>query len=219
MLEVSNITKRYEDRTILDNVSFKILDGRISVLTGRSGEGKTTLANIIALYDTPDSGEIKVNGIKAKSLRELKGDIELISQHPYSSFNPRKTIAKSLAEGPLALGYTKEKEIKNYLEHYIKISGADIDLIDRMPSELSGGEIQRIAIARALSVRPKVLICDEITSSLDAITSRGIIETIKELAEENLSILFITHDIQIGRYLSSTMLRLENGVISPFYAS
>ena len=205
MIDIKNISKSFGDNKVLDNISFNIDKGDVISLFGVSGSGKTTLANIIAQYITPDSGEIIFD-----EKDTLRKDIQLISQHPYSAFNPRKTILESLEEGVLYLKLANKKNIREYLDYYIKLSCLDDNLLSRKPRELSGGELQRASIARAIAVKPKLLIADEITSSLDTITEREIAETIKSLSSTGLSILFITHNRELGKYISNRYFLLEN---------
>lgn len=218
MIEIRNIDKSFNGMKILDDISFKIEQGKIVSLLGKSGAGKTTLANIISLWDKPDSGKIILDGkdlllLKEKERRVLKRYIQKIPQHPYESFDPHKSICTSLEEGALFLKLATKTNIREYIEEYIEIAKLDSKLLVKRPHELSGGELQRAAIARALSVKPRLLIADEITSALDPLTERGIIETMKNSLTSDISILFITHNREIGHYIANRELMLKDGRI------
>lgn len=214
MFDAIDIEKSYKNNKILTNCSIHLDYGEIVSLEGPSGSGKTTFARILSFYKRPDVGRIVLDGESIKTQKEVRGRIHLISQHPYSAFNPELTIFKSLSEGPLFLGLADKENYNDYLEEYLEKANADKDLLNRYPRELSGGELQRFSIARALSLRPKILICDEITSNLDAITTREIVENIKSLNLDNLSILFITHQRDVSRYISSRSYKIQNCTIS-----
>lgn len=217
MLKAIDIEKSYSGRKILNKCSITLNKGEIVSLLGRSGSGKTTFARILSLYEKPDNGYIELDGEKLDDIRKLKGCIQLIPQHPYSAFNPEKTIYSSIMEGALALKLVKRTDSLDYMKPFLEQTNVSLSLLSRYPREVSGGELQRIAIARALSVKPKVLICDEITSNLDPITTREIVENIKILDIKTLAILFITHQEDIARYISTKSYKLENSVISDSY--
>ena len=217
MLKAIDIDKTYKEKKILDKCRIEIKEGEIVSLQGKSGSGKTTLARILSLYEKADSGYVELDGEKLVNLKKLKGRIQLISQHPYSAFNPEKTIESSLVEGPLALKMADRKNALDYMDSFLMKTHVDKSLLSRYPREVSGGELQRIAIARALSVAPRVLICDEITSNLDPITTRELVENIKELDVKNLAILFITHQIDIARYIADRSYGIENSIIFDSY--
>lgn len=216
MLRVENLSKAYGSKSVLRDVSFVINAGEIVALLGPSGSGKTTLAKIIAKYEDPDDGQVFIDDKKLGRLKDNKGKVELISQHPYASFNPYKKLIASLSEGPIALGLVDKKNIDGYLAPFLKDLHINKALLFRYPEELSGGEIQKMAILRALSVKPKVIICDEIASSLDSISARELVETIKGLKGKGVAILFISHDIEMARYLSDRIVELSENSISPF---
>jgi len=224
MISIKNISKSFGNEKILDDASFTLEYGKLTALFGKSGCGKTTLANIIAMYLKPDQGKIIMDDmdifeLKGKERRKKRKDIQLISQHPYMAFDPNKTVFNSISEGPLFLKLATKKSIDEYLEQYLDILKIDRDLLDRYPSKLSGGQLQRASIARAIAVKPKLLIADEITSSSDPIMQREIAETMKDLCKLGLSVLFITHNIKLGLYIANDALLLKGGRIYPFSSS
>ncbi len=224
MIELRDINKSFGNKKILSDISLKLNDSEAITIIGASGSGKTTLANIMALFIPPDSGKILLDGIDLLSLKprernRLRSTIQLIPQHPYSAFNPEKTLLSSLSEGAVFLRLANKKNAHEYLIPYLRLAGLDEKLLGRKPHELSGGEIQKAAIARALSVKPKVVIADETTSALDAINTREIVETIKALKDINCSTIFITHELKIGKYIASKCFQLKDSILSPYVFS
>ena len=219
MIEARHIYKSYDNKEILKDVNLTLEDGRLITLIGASGIGKTTLLRILALYEKPDQGQVLLDGKPITKLKDVKGQIQVIHQHPYSSFNPKKRIIESLKEGIRELKICKKDDELDYITQYLERMNISKDAIYRYPEELSGGELQRISISRALAVKPRVLLCDEITSSLDAINARELVETIKNLKNKNIAILFITHDLDIGRYIATDILELKDSTLHPFCVS
>ena len=186
MLECKNIFKSYEGKEVLSNFSLSMKKGSITCILGRSGIGKSTLSRILALFDSPDKGSIYLNGkdisdLRGKEKRILRKRIQLVFQNPLSSFDPRWSIARSLKEADPEIG---DDEIKNKLESF---SLGYLEL-DSKPENISGGELQRIAILRALLAKPEVIIADEITSSLDAINRKIVLDILLEAKNQDTAI-------------------------------
>ncbi len=184
-LRADNISFKYKaGRYILKDVSFEIESGEVVGLTAPSGFGKTTLAKILAGYNKPDGGQVTIEGIdKKKEKKEGYNPVQLIFQHPEKSVNPKWKMRKVLAETEMPS------------DHILKSMGIQKGWLDRWPSELSGGELQRFCVARALSKKTKFIIADEMTTMLDTITQAQIWETVLDYARlHSIGMLVISHD-------------------------
>lgn len=197
----------------LNSISLEIEEGESLGIVGESGCGKSTLLRIIAGLDKPDSGEVLLRGnrLGVKRSREELRCMQLIFQNANGSFNPRRRVISSILENAQNLtGSASKKE----LEPLIRRVGIEPELLERYPSRLSGGQCQRLAIARALAVRPELLLCDEITSALDVTTQKLIVELLRELrAEYGMSMLFVSHDLAVVGQLCDRIIVMLGGEI------
>ncbi|MGE9811092.1 ABC transporter ATP-binding protein [Ferroplasma acidiphilum] len=186
----------------LDNVSIEIEKGKILGVVGESGSGKTTLGKLISTIEMPTEGEMffEEDKITKKNLSLVRKHTSMVFQNPYTSVNPRMKI-KSLVSEPL--GKFDPEKVKEVLS----LVGLDYDEIkNKEPKEMSGGQIQRIAIARALIKAPDLLILDEPTSALDESIQAQILDLLLDIqAQYNLTYLFITHNIGVAKYLTDKM--------------
>ncbi len=200
ILEVRHVKKSFNGRAVLDDINFSVDAGECVGIVGRSGCGKSTLAKIIARLIDYDSGEIFIDG-----------ELQMIFQMPEDSFNPRKTLGWSIAE-PM-----KNRDFKNIparVSDLLLEVGLPADYAKKYPHEVSGGECQRAAIARAISVNPKILICDEATSALDVTIQAQIINLLKKLCrEKKIACLFITHDLNLLPKIADRVIVLHGGKI------
>ena len=208
MLECRNIFKSYDKKEVLSNFSISLEKGTITCLLGRSGIGKSTLARVLSLFDSPDKGAVYLNGLdisslKGKEKRKIRKSIQLIFQNPLSSFDPRWSIKRSLKEANRDIA---DEEIKTMLDS-LSLDYLDIE---SKPGNISGGELQRIAILRALLANPEVIIADEITSSLDAINRKLVLDMLLEAKNKDKAILFITHDRDAAHYISDYIIEMED---------
>lgn len=192
MLDIKDLVISYQkEHPVVKNVTFTLASGEVVGLVGGSGSGKSTLARAITRLARPQSGRILLQGknnLNMKS-RELYQIVQMIFQQPDASFDPRRTIEKSLQEG-----------IKTPVEWETLLAQCQLDpsLLKRYPHELSGGQCQRAAIARALLHQPELLILDEATSALDLITQKAIMELLMEIQRTaHMSYLLITHDFNL----------------------
>ena len=198
-------------------VSFAISEGECVALVGPSGCGKTTLAKIIVGLDSATSGQVRLGGVAyhgADLPREQRRDISLVFQDPFGSFNPRLTIAQSLGE-PLRLEAKLDPvERQRRLVEAIDAVGLRGDMLARYPHEFSGGQRQRLAIARALVTRPKLVVLDEPVSALDVSVRGEVLALLARLqAEFGLTYLIISHDIDMVRAVADRVLVMEAGRI------
>ncbi|WP_018341979.1 ABC transporter ATP-binding protein [Cytophaga aurantiaca] len=204
----------------VDDVSFDVYPGETIGLVGESGCGKTTLGRSILRLIDPTSGSIEFEGIdilalKSKQLRELRKDIQIIFQDPYSSLNPRMTIGEAIIEpmrvnNILDTDYARRKRAIELLER-VNLSSKQFN---RYPHEFSGGQRQRICIARALALNPKFIICDESVSALDVSVQAQVLNLLNELKEEfNFTYIFISHDLSVVKFMSDRIIVMNKGKI------
>ena len=203
----------------LDDVSFSIAPGTTLALVGESGSGKSTLALVLACLERPTSGSIWFEGrdiaaLGEKQLRAVRPQIQLVFQDPASSFNPRLTAFEIVTE-PLILQHgRKGSEIHDLGVALLDRVGLSRDSAGRKPGEFSGGQRQRLAIARALSLEPKLLILDEALSALDCSVQAQIVNLLLELQSSfALTYLFITHDLPMAAHLADEIAVMHRGRI------
>lgn len=207
VLSITGLTKTFKNKnrkfTAVNAVDIDILCGECVGLIGESGSGKTTIANIVAGLVQADAGEIifqnkNLMNISGKELYEARSNMQMIFQNPRLSFNEKMTIFDSIMEGiNYYTEFSKEDKIKRVYEA-MEMVKLPKEYAGRYSFEISGGECQRAAIARAIIIRPRFLICDEITSALDVSVQSQIIKLLLELKEElGMSYLFISHDLAL----------------------
>jgi len=225
LLEVKNLTKYYTSGYIFtkkvlgcENVSFSINRGEVFTLVGESGSGKTTVARLVMKLIKPTSGEIYLEGknIEQYDQREYYTKVQAIFQDPFSSFNPRYSVERVFDDIFKFLlkdrDLTKEEKENLIISALEKVRLAPEQVFDRSPYELSGGQMQRLLIARALLVKPKLVVADEITSMIDASTRVDVLNELLHLKErEKISVLFITHDIGQAYYISDRVAVMWKG--------
>lgn len=212
ILEVRHVKKSFGKRQVLDDVSFALNAGECLGIVGLSGCGKSTLAKIIARLISCDDGKIILCGedITHAKGNEFYKNMQMIFQTPEDSFNPRRTLGRSIAE-PIQ-NFLGNDNLRGRVEELLTEVGLPKNYYERYPREVSGGECQRAAIARAISIAPKLLICDEATSALDVTIRAQIVALIKRLCKEkNIACLFITHDLSLLPRLADRVLELRNG--------
>ena len=212
ILDVRRLKKYFGERLILDDVSCTIDAGECLGIVGVSGGGKSTLARIIARLIPCDGGEVFLCGedITHATGNSFYRNMQMIFQTPEDSFNPRRTLGASIAE-PIE-NFLSVNNLRERVEELLIDVGLPAAYAERYPREVSGGECQRAAIARAISIAPKLLICDEATSALDVTIQAQVVKLIKKLcAERNIACLFITHDLAALRRLTERVLVLEDG--------
>jgi len=206
--------------TAVDSVSFSLSRGETLGVVGESGSGKTTMARMLVRLIAATGGSVSLDGqqILDMSLREfrlVRKRIQIVFQNPYASLNPRWTIQRALT-APMkvhGLGVTPQDRDAR-AAHLLDRVGLSSDAMGKLPHQFSGGERQRIAIARCLGVEPEILICDECVSALDVSVQAQVLNLLQELqAEYNLAYLFISHDMAVIRHISDRVLVMEGGKI------
>ncbi|MCS7126095.1 MAG: ABC transporter ATP-binding protein [Aigarchaeota archaeon] len=206
----------------LDKVNLTIEhEGIIYTIAGESGSGKTTLARIILGVHKPDEGLVEYKGknihsLKSSEARWFRREVQAIFQDPYATFNPMKKVYSYLYETVRSfLGFHDESEINEYINSRLLSIGLKLDDVkEKYPHEFSGGELQRIAIAKSLLTMPKLIIADEPVSMLDASFRINILNLFKDLKRRyNISFLYITHDLATAYYISDFIAILYRGTI------
>jgi len=193
----------------VDNVSLKINKGEVLGLVGESGSGKTTLGLILSGLINPSEGDVFFEGknifqLSPTELRMIRKKIQIIFQDPFSSLNPRMTVGEIISEPIITHERLDSTEALNKSAELLEIVGLKSDDIYKYPHEFSGGQAQRIAIARALSIKPSFIVADEPVSSLDVSVRAQILNLLKDLQIRfGLTYLFISHDLSVVRHISN----------------
>lgn len=220
ILEVQNLKKTFlsgkKSFTAVEDVSFFLNAGEVLGIVGESGSGKSTVAKMITHLTDITDGKIfslgkDITHAKGKALRETYRELQMVFQTPAESFDPRCTLGDGIGESLRNMGISK-KETRNRVEKLLLTCGLTPEYADRYPHQVSGGECQRAAIARALAVEPRVLICDEATSALDVTVQKQIMELLQKLKKENqLSFLFICHDLALVQLFCDRVIVMHDG--------
>jgi peptide/nickel transport system ATP-binding protein len=221
VLSVSNITARYKGTKfdVLKDISVELHPGQTLAVVGESGSGKSTLARVITGLLPPSAGQITFGGrslspaLKGRSMDDLR-EMQMIYQMADTAMNPRQTVGTIIGR-PLEFyfglrGAEKKRRIMELLEEIEMADG----FIDRYPAELSGGQKQRVCIARSLAAKPKIIICDEVTSALDPLVADGILKLLLDLQKrEDVAYLFITHDLATVKAIADSIAVMYQGKV------
>ena len=226
LIEIKDFEKNYFNNNwfrgksslkVLHQTSFSLYPGETLGLVGESGCGKSTLAKTLVYLDPATSGEFFWQGVKVafnnkNRIDRLRKDVQLIFQDPYSALHPYKTVGRALEE---VLFVHSSKSNIDYSQRVIELLskvGLDSEYRNRYPHELSGGQCQRVVIARALAVEPKVLICDESVAALDISVQAQVLNLLNDLKRDlGLSYIFISHDLAVVKYMSDRIMVMQNG--------
>lgn len=216
MIKLINLSKSYNKGKIqaVINVSTHIKPGEFVSIVGQSGSGKSTMVKLIIAEERPDSGKIIVGGwdiigIKEREIPTLRRQLGVIFQD--FKLLPKKTVFENIAFAMQTCGF-KPKEIKKTVDQMLSLVGLK-GKEDRYPHQLSGGEQQRVAIARSLVHKPKLLIADEPTGNLDSINTREIIDLLKKINNMGTTVVLVTHNKDVVNGLHSRVITLDSGQI------
>jgi nickel transport system ATP-binding protein len=221
LLKVDGVEKSYkkgglfssERQNVLKNVSFECKNGECLGIIGESGSGKSTLGRLILGIEKPDCGNVLFEGKNVENRAVRLGNISAVFQDYKSSINPFSTVEEAIME-PLIMKYKATKENENKIDHLLHQVGLNPSYRKRYPHELSGGEVQRVCIARAISTEPRCILLDEAISSLDVSVQTQVLELLKELKKiYNMSYVFITHDIQAAAFICERVIIFRDGQI------
>jgi peptide/nickel transport system ATP-binding protein len=227
MLRLEGVSKVYKVGTFggtelhaVSDVSFDVADGEVVSLIGESGSGKSTIGKMILRLISISSGEILYNGVdisrlKGRALKEYYGKVQGVFQDPFSSYNPifKADRVFSMIRDEFYPGM-KRRDWSDKLEKSLRAVGLNpVDVLNKFPHQLSGGQLQRFLIARALLLDIEFLVADEIISMLDASRRMDVLNLVADLKARGLSILFITHDLSLGYYISERVVILYKGSV------
>lgn len=230
LIEVKNITKyfRVDGGTLdkakarylhaVDHVSFSVEKGEIFGIIGESGSGKSTIGRCILRFIDIDSGEIwydgeKISSLSVKQMKPFRKKMQMIFQNPLASFNPKKTIGVSFREIGKVYKVPKD-EMEERIREWVSYINLSEDVLSRLPKELSGGQLQRLAIARALLVQPDFLLADEPVSALDVSVQAQVLNLMINLKKDKgQTIVFISHDLTVVRHVCDKVAVVYLGVI------
>ena len=219
VLSVSTVSQHYSGIRVLNNVSMELKNGETVALLGRSGCGKSTLARLLVGLESPAQGHVcwrgeplaKLNHARQKAFRR---DIQMVFQDAISAVNPRKTVRDILREPMRHLLSLNKTEQLARASAMLNAVDLDDSVLDKRPPQLSGGQLQRVCLARALVVEPKLLILDEAVSNLDLVLQAGVIRLLKKLQQQfGTACLFITHDLRLVERFCQRVMVMDGGQI------
>lgn len=204
------------DMVAVENVSFTLARGEKVAIIGESGSGKTTVARMIARLLAPSAGQIILDGeditqVGGAKLKRAYGKMQMVFQNPVDSFDPRYTLGDGISESLINDGQSKSQAAER-TENLLALCGLPAEFAQRYPHEVSGGQCQRAAIARALAIEPQLLILDEATSALDVTVQAEILSLLNRLQQErHIAYLFICHDIALVQDFCDRVLVMHEG--------
>ena len=199
LLEIKNLKKSFNDNVVLKDISLSVEKGEVLAIIGPSGSGKSTLLRCITDLEQEDSGVI-----------QFDGTFGLVFQN-FNLF-PQHSVMKNITNAPIKVKKRNKKEVFEHARDLLKKMGLE-DKEDAYPCELSGGQQQRVSIARALAMNPDILFFDEPTSALDPELTGEILDVIKELAAEHMTMVIVTHEMAFARNVADTIIFMDGGVI------
>ncbi|MDO4459738.1 MAG: amino acid ABC transporter ATP-binding protein [Clostridia bacterium] len=212
MISVKNLTKAFGSNLVLDNVNEHIAEGEKVVIIGPSGSGKSTFLRCLNMLETPTSGQIFFHGeevtSKKANLNKIRQEMVMVFQH-FNLFN-NKTVLKNITLAPVKLGRMSKHEAEETAVRLLERVGL-ADKANAYPAQLSGGQKQRVAIVRALAMQPKVMLFDEPTSALDPEMVGEVLSVMKELAEDGMTMVVVTHEMGFAREVADRVIFMDGG--------
>lgn len=210
MIEIKNLTKSYDKKCILKNINLKINDDEQISIIGKSGCGKSTLLRCIARLEKIDKGQILIDNENINDIKNFYNKVGMVFQ----SFNlfENMTVLENLIIAPVKLKMYSKQEALKLAKNYLKEINLE-NKIDEYPKNLSGGEKQRVAIIRALMEKPKILLLDEPTSSLDPQMKKEVLELVTKLKDYNMTIIVVSHELNFVKDFSSRIIFVDNKTI------
>ena len=214
MIDIKNLSKSFGDHEVLKNISEHISKGEKAVIIGPSGSGKSTFLRCMNLLEQPTAGVITFEGIDITDpdtdINKIRQRMGLVFQH-FNLF-PNMTVLKNITLAPVQTGLMKEEEAVTEAKQLLKRVGL-LDKADAYPSSLSGGQKQRIAIVRALAMKPDIMLFDEPTSALDPEMVGEVLDVMKQLADEGMTMAIVTHEMGFAKEVADRVLFMDEGII------
>ena len=214
MINVENLSKNFGDLKVLKNISTTINKGEIISIIGPSGSGKSTFLRCINKLEEPTEGHIYIDGMdlmdKKTDINKIRERVGMVFQH-FNLF-PNMTVLENLTLSPIMVKKESKEEAEKYASYLLEKVGLS-DKANSYPTQLSGGQKQRIAIARALAMKPDVILFDEPTSALDPEMIKEVLDVMRDLAKEGMTMLIVTHEMGFARNVGNRILFMDNGEI------
>ena len=214
MINVENLSKNFGDLKVLKNISTTINKGEIISIIGPSGSGKSTFLRCINKLEEPTEGHIYIDGMdlmdKNTDINKIRERVGMVFQH-FNLF-PNMTVLENLTLSPTMVKKESKEEAKKYASYLLEKVGLS-DKANSYPTQLSGGQKQRIAIARALAMKPEVILFDEPTSALDPEMIKEVLDVMRDLAKEGMTMLIVTHEMGFAKNVGNRILFMDNGEI------
>lgn len=213
MISVKNLYKNFGQLKVLKNINLEVEEKEVVVIIGPSGSGKSTVLRCINYLEEPTSGEVIVDGMSlrgGKNLNEVRKEVGMVFQR-FNLF-PHKTVLENIILAPMEVRKISREEAEKSAKALLEKVGLS-DKINAYPEQLSGGQQQRVAIARALAMKPKVLLFDEPTSALDPEMVREVLDVMKNLALEGMTMIVVTHEMGFAREVGDRVLFMDDGMI------
>ncbi|MEC1923653.1 amino acid ABC transporter ATP-binding protein [Bacillus velezensis] len=214
MISFQDVNKHYGHFHVLKNINLHIKKGEVVVIIGPSGSGKSTLLRCINQLETVDGGALTVNGVsirdKKTNINQVRRNIGMVFQHFH--LYPHKTVLQNIMLAPIKVLKQSKEEAKETALYYLKKVGIP-DKADAYPSQLSGGQQQRVAIARGLAMKPEIMLFDEPTSALDPEMIGEVLDVMKTLAKEGMTMAVVTHEMGFAKEVADRIVFIDGGSI------
>ncbi len=213
MIEIADVRKRFGRHEVLKGVSLSVAKGEVVVILGPSGSGKSTLLRSINGLETIEGGSIAVDGVRVHDSRETLHRVRQLTGMVFQQFNlfPHRTVLRNITMAPIHVQKKPRAEAEEIARKLLDKVGLP-DKADAYPSRLSGGQQQRVAIARALAMNPKVMLFDEPTSALDPELIKEVLDVMKELAKEGMTMIVVTHEIGFAKEVADKVVFIDDGM-------
>jgi polar amino acid transport system ATP-binding protein len=225
MISVRGLTKRFGDHVILKGIDLEIAEGDVVAIIGPSGSGKSTVLRCLNFLEAPSSGFVTIGGspvgydLRPDGSLVRKKDAELNKQRAsigmvFQQYNlwPHRTVLQNIIEAPMLVRGMKREAAEEVARRLLARVGL-LSKQDAYPSTLSGGQQQRVAIARSLAMQPKVMLLDEVTSALDPETVHEVLDVIKDLAQEGMTMVLVTHEMAFAREVANRIIFMDDGLV------
>lgn len=214
MIKVKHLKKIFDKTVVLKDINFEVFKNEVVVVIGPSGSGKSTLLRCIARLEEPDGGEVHVNGEKISDkdydIRKINGKLGMVFQH-FNLF-PNLTVLDNITLAPMLVKHVDKAAAEEDALHLLDIVGL-VEKAHSYPNSLSGGQKQRIAIARSLAMHPNVMLFDEPTSALDPEMVGEVLQVMKDLAENGMTMIVVTHEMGFAREVGDRVLFMDGGKV------